>query len=85
MTDDINLVYHNNKLVGIITDDDCFWYMYEWLSESDGVCNAVAVDKKNLCISDDISDFNKMVAKFGSVELKYADISIGVNYDDEVV
>lgn len=78
----IRLVYYDNVFVGFFTDDDCFWYLYEWLCDSDGVCNVISVDEDQLNFSNDIKDFNKMVAQFGSVELGCAELSVSVNYDD---
>lgn len=85
MVDEVNLIYYDGIFVGLITDDECFWYLYEWLSDSDGVCNIVSVDKNRFNMLDDFRDFNRMVAKFGTVELKYAEVSVGINYDDTLV
>ena len=79
VSDDMYIIYYNNKLLGILSDSESFWYLYEWLSDSNGVCNVVTVSKDMVDIPEDFEDFNKMVASYGEVE------SIKILYDDNLI
>ena len=85
MSDDIYLIYYNNKLVGMLQDSESFWYLYEWLLDSNGVCNIVTVSKDMVDISDDFKDFNKMVAGYGEIEISRSRVSIDILYDDNLI
>ena len=83
--DDIYLIYYNNIVIGMLQDSESFWYLYEWLSESDGVCNVVTVSKSNVNFVDGIENFNTMVAKYGEVEISRSKLEIKMDYDDSLI
>lgn len=85
MSDDVYLIYYNNKFVGMLQDSESFWYLYEWLSDANGVCNVVTVSKSDVVIPEDVEDFNKMVATHGEVEISRSKVSIKILYDDELI
>ena len=85
MLDDVYLLYYNGKFLGMLSDSESFWYLYEWLSESDGVCNVVTVSKSMVDIPEDIQDFNKLVAEHGEVEITRSRMSVQICYDDNLI
>lgn len=85
MSDDIYVIYHNNNFLGILSDSESFWYLYEWLSKIDGVCNIITVSKSMVDIPEDFENFNKMVAKYGEVEISRSRMSINLCYDDNLI
>lgn len=85
MSDDMYIIYYNNKLLGILSDSEAFWYLYEWLSDSNGVCNVVTMSRDMVDIPVDFEDFNKMVAGYGEVEISRSRVSIEILYDDNLI
>lgn len=69
----------------MLQDSESFWYLYEWLSDADGVCNVVTLSKSNVIFVDDIEDFNKMVAQFGEVEITRSKMQLKMCYDDNLI
>lgn len=82
MKDEVYLIYYDNNFVALIDDDESFWFLYERLSDSDGVCNVVHVDREQINIPDEFLNFNRIVSQFGSVSLDLMKISVGIDYDD---
>ena len=85
MSNDVYMIYYNGKLLGILQDSESFWYLYEWLCDSDGVCNIVTVSKSALDIPEDVEDFNKMVAGHGEVEISRSKVAISILYNDDLI
>lgn len=85
VSDDIFLLYYDGKFLGMLSDSESFWYLYEWLSELNGVCNVVTVSKSMVDIPEDIQDFNKLVAEHGEVEITRSRVSIEILYDDNLI
>ena len=84
VSDDIYLIYYNNKFLGMLQDSESFWYLYEWLSDSNGVCNVVTISKSRVTFLDNIENFNEMVSHYGEVELSRSKLEIKMCYDDEL-
>lgn len=84
MSDNIYLIYYNNDLVGIIRDSESFWYLYDWLNDSNGVCNVVTVSKDDVVFVDGMDKFNKLCARHGEVSISRSKINIEVCYDDNL-
>jgi hypothetical protein len=84
VSDDVYVIYYNNKLLGILSDSESFWYLYEWLCDSNGVCNIVTISKDMVDIPPTFSDFNKMVAEHGEVEISRSKMLIRLSYDDNL-
>ena len=84
MSDDVYVIYYNNKLLGVLADSESFWYLYEWLSDSDGVCNIVTVSKSMFEIPENFEDFNKLVAEHGEVSITRSKICLKIHYDDNL-
>ena len=85
MNDDIYIIYYNGKFLGMIEDSETFWYLYEWLSDSDGTCNVVTISKDMVDIPSNFSDFNKMVAEYGEVNISHSKIFVSLCYDDNLI
>jgi len=85
MSNDIYLLYYNGKFLGMLSDSESFWYLYEWLSESDGVCNVVTISKDMVDIPDDIQNFNELIAEHGEVEISRSTMSVRILYDDNLI
>lgn len=81
---DIYLIYYNGNFLGLIQDSESFWYLYEWLSDSDGVCNVISVDDKMLDIPDSIQNFEKLVSQHGEVDINRSRICIRMLYNDHL-
>ena len=82
---DIYLIYYNGKFLGLIRDSESFWYLYEWLSDSDGVCNVISVDDKMLDMPDSIQNFEKLVSQHGEVSINRSKICLRMLYDDNLI
>ena len=82
---DIYLIYYNGKFLGLIRDSESFWYLYEWLSDSDGVCNVISVDDKMLDMPDSIQNFEKLVSQHGEVSINRSKICFRMLYDDDLI
>lgn len=85
VSDDIYIIYYNNKLLGILSDSESFWYLYEWLSDSNGVCNVVTVSKDMVDIPENFEEFNKMIAEHGEVVISRSKLSVVLSYNDELL
>lgn len=85
MSNDVYVIYYNNKLLGILQDSESFWYLYEWLLDSNGVCNVVTINKDMVDIPEDFEDFNKMVAQYAEVKISRSRMSIEILYDDNLI
>lgn len=85
MADDIYLIYFCGKFIGMLTDSESFWYLYEWLSDSEDPVNVVTVDKDMLDMPQDVKDFNKMVSRYGEVTLERSKMCIRLSYDDNLI
>lgn len=85
LSHDIYLLYYNGKFLGMLSDSESFWYLYEWLSELDGVCNVVTISKDMVDIPDDIQNFNKLIAEHGEVEISRSTMCVRILYDDNLV
>lgn len=82
---DIYLIYYNGNFLGLIRDSESFWYLYEWLSDSDGVCNVVSVDDEMLDMPDSIQNFEKLVSQHGEVSINRSKICLRMLYDDNLI
>ena len=85
MSDDIYLIYYNNRFLGMLADSESFWYLYDWLSDANGVCNVVSVKRDQVDIPESCENFNKMVAQYGELEISRSRISFTMLYDDELI
>ena len=85
MLNDVYLIYYNGRFLGMLSDSESFWLLYEWLSESDGICNVVTVSKDMVDIPEYIQDFNKLIAEHGEVEISRSRICLGLQYDDNLI
>lgn len=82
---DIYLIYYDGNFLGLIRDSESFWYLYEWLSDSDGVCNVISVDDKMLDMPDSIQNFEKLVSQHGEVDINRSKICLRMLYDDNLI
>lgn len=85
MNDNVYLMYYGGNFIGLLTDSDAFYYLNDYMSEGDEPFNVVIANKDSVSLPDNLGSFGKLVQNFCSVELCYAKVNLGVEYDDSLV